>query len=163
MVLREQDKHFLSSLYIAIALIFTWKGIWEGIYEIPFIGSLKCPPTAVNIFGLEDCSALVFLFIGFSMLIFSGAIFKEFDPLGGIQKAVNKTLHSIHTHQDKKDFEFKYYDKSQKKYVIIPAKWVTKIEKEALVVAMPGKKQEFFIPVHRVTEVLYKGKSYWRL
>ena len=163
MVLREQDKHFLSSLYIAVAVIFTWKGIWEGIYEIPFVGSLKCPPSAVNIFGLEDCSALVYLFIGFSMLIFSGAIFKEFDPLGGIQKAVNKTLHSVHTHQDKKNFHFKYYDKSQKKYVTIPANWVTKIEREALVVVMPSKKQEIFIPVHRIIEVLYKGKSYWRL
>ena len=129
MALREQDKHFLSSLYIAVAIIFTWKGIWEGIYEIPFIGSLSCPESVVNIFGLEDCSSLVFFFMGFAMLIFSGAIFKEFDPLGGIQKAVYKTLHSIQVHHDKKNFEFKYYDKTQKKEITIPALWVKKIEK----------------------------------
>ncbi|MBI2125318.1 DUF504 domain-containing protein [Candidatus Woesearchaeota archaeon] len=157
MVLREEDKHFLSSLYIAIAIIFTWKGLWTGIYEIPFIGSLEC-----NILG-PYCGSFVFLFLGFAMLIFSGAIFKEFDPLGGIQNAVNKTLHSIQTHHDKKNFEFKYYDKAQKKYVKIPAPWVKKIEKGALVAVHPHQKQEIFIPVHRVTEVLYKGKSYWRL
>src|SRR3989344_9516684 len=163
MALREQDKHFLSSLYIAVAIIFTWKGIWEGIYEIPFIGSLSCPDKVVSLFGLEDCSSLVFFFMGFSMLIFSGAIFKEFDPLGEIQKAVYKTMHSIQAHHDKKNFEFQYYDKTQKKSVKIPAKWVKKIEKGALVVVSPQQKQEIFIPLHRVTEVLYKGKRYWRL
>ncbi|MEK6863184.1 MAG: RNA repair domain-containing protein [Nanoarchaeota archaeon] len=157
MVFREEDKHFLSSLYIAVAIILTWKGLWTGIYEVPFIGSLQC-----KILG-PYCGSFVFLFIGFAMLMFSGAIFKEFDPLGGIQKAVNKTLHSIYTHQDKKNFQFKYYDKSQKKNVAIPAAWVKKIEKDALIVVLPHQKKEIFIPIHRVTEVLYKGKSYWRL
>lgn len=159
MVLREQDKHFLSSLYIAIAIIFTWKGIWGGLYEIPFLGKLNCP----SFIGLETCTPLVFLFLGFAMLTISGAIFKEFDPLGGIQKAVNKTLHSVNSHHDKKNFQFKYYDKEQKKYATIPATWVKKIEKGALVVVSPQQKQEVFIPIHRITEVLYKGKSYWRL
>ena len=159
MVLREQDKHFLSSLYIAIAIIFTWKGTWDGLYEIPFLGDLSCPP----FIGLETCTPLVFLFLGFAMLTISGAIFKEFDPLGGIQKAVNKTLHSVQVHEDKKNFQFKYYDRSQQKHVIIPALWVKKIEKGSLVVVPPKQKQEVFIPVHRVSEVLYKGKKYWRL
>lgn len=159
MVLREQDKHFLSSLYIAIAIIFTWKGIWDALYAIPFLGSLSCP----SFLTLESCTPLVFFFLGFAMLTVSGAIFKEFDPLGGIQKAVNKTLHSVHTHHDQKNFQFKYYDKSQKKHLLIPASWVKKIEKGALVVVPPHHKQELFIPMHRVTEVLYKGKSYWRL
>jgi len=159
MVLREQDKHFLSSLYIAVAIIFTWKGIWDGLYEIPFLGSLSCPSVFSN---LETCTPLVFLFIGFAMLTISGAIFKEFDPLGGIQKAVNKTLHSVTIHQDKKNFQFKYYDKVQKKYVTIPATWVKKMEKGALIVVPPHKKQEIFIPMHRITEVLYKGERYWR-
>src|SRR3989344_5995610 len=152
-MLHEQDKHFLSSLYIAIAVILTWKGLWSCIYEIPFIANLEC-----NILG-PYCGSFVFLFLGFSMLTLSGAIFKEFDPLGGIQKAVNKTLHSVQAHHDKKNFEFKYYDKAQKKDVKIPAPWVKKIEKGALVVVPPHQKQELFIPVHRVTEVLYKGKQ----
>lgn len=159
MVLREEDKHFLSSLYIAVAIIFTWKGIWEGLYEIPFLGSLSCP----SFLQLETCTPLVFLFLGFAMLTVSGAIFKEFDPLGGIQKAIYKTLHAIQLHHDKKNFQFKYYDKVQKKYITIPATWVKKIEKEALVAVSPHQKQEIFIPIHRVKEVLYKGKRYWRL
>ncbi len=150
MVLREEDKHFLSSLYIAVAIIFTWKGIWEGIYKI----NLHLP---------EPAYPFVFFFLGFAMLILSGAIFKEFDPLGGIQKAVYTTLHTIQMHHDKKNFQFKYYDKEQKKYVIIPATWVKKIEKGALVAVPPHQKQELFIPIHRVKEVLYKGKRYWRL
>lgn len=146
MVLREQDKHFLSSLYIAIAVIFTWKGLWEGIESIPYIGT-----------------PLVVLFIGFAMLTISGAIFNEFDPLGGVQKAVNRTLHSVQVHHDNKDFHFKYYDKSQKKNILIPANWVKKIEKGTLIVVQPHKGQEIFIPTHRITEVLYKGKRYWSL
>ena len=146
MVLREEDKHFLSSLYAAVAVVFTWKGAWDGIYLIPYISD-----------------PYVFLFLGFAILTLSGLIFKEFDPLGGIQNAVNKTMHSINVHHDKKNFQFKYYDKEQKKYVTIPATWLKKIEKGTLVVMPPKQKQELFIPVHRVTEVQYKGKRYWRL
>ncbi len=159
MFLREQDKHFLSSLYIAVAVIFTWKGIWDGLYEIPFLGSLDCPA----IINLESCTPLVFLFIGFAMLTFSGLIFKEFDPLGGIQKTVSKILHDIQVHPEKKHFRIRYYDKTQKKTITIPAEWIKKIEKNALTVVPPGKKQEIFVPLHRVTEVLYNGKRYWRL
>ncbi len=159
MVLREQDKHFLSSLYIAIAIIFTWKGIWDGLYEVPFLGNLNCP----TLLQLETCTPLVFLFLGFAMLTISGLIFKEFDPLGGIQKAVSKTMHSIQMHHQKEHFQFKYHDKNLKKDVIVPAKWVRKIEKGALVIVPPRKKQEIFIPIHRVTEILYNGKRYWRL
>ena len=151
MILREQDKHFLSSLYIAIAIIFTWKGIWDGIYELPYLSRLP-----------HSAASFVFLFLGFSMLTLSGAIFKEFDPLGGIQKAVNKTMHSVFIHHDKKNFQFRYYDRAQKKKITIPLKWVKKIEKGALVIVPPHQKQEMFIPAHRVTEVLYKGKQYWR-
>ena len=150
MVLREEDRHFLSSLYIAVAIIFAWKGIWEGIYQIP----LPYIP--------EVAYSFIFFFLGFAMLTLSGAIFKEFDPLGGIQKAVYKTLHNIQIHQDKKNFQFRYYDKTQKRHLTIPASWVKKIEKDALVAVPPHQKQEVFIPIHRVTEVLYKGKRYWR-
>lgn len=157
--LREQDKHFLSSLYIAVAIIFTWKGIWTGLYEIPFLGSLDCPAGI----SLETCTPLVFLFIGFAMLTFSGLIFKEFDPLGGIQKTVSKTLHEVQMHPEKERFRIKYYDKTQKKNIAIPVKWIKKMEKNALVVVSPDKKQEVFVPLNRVTEVLYDGKRYWRL
>lgn len=146
MFLREQDKHFLSSLYAAIAIVFTWKGIWDGIYEIPYIAD-----------------PFVFLFLGFAILTLSGLIFKNFDPFGSIEEGVKKTLHSVYTHQQKEKFHLKYYDKAQKKQITVPAKWIKKIEKGAVVLVPPHKKQEIFVPIHRVSEVLYNGKRYWRL
>ena len=146
LILREQDKHFLISLYAAIAVVFTWKGAWGGIYLLPYISE-----------------PFVFLFLGFAILTFSGLIFREFDPLGGIENAVNKTLHTVSNHPKKELFQIKYYDKVQKKNITISAKWIQKIEKDALIVVPPHQKQELFIPMHRVTEVLYKGKQYWRL
>jgi len=145
-VLREQDKHFLASLYAAVAVIFAWKGLWEGLYEIPYIGD-----------------PFVFLFIGFAMLTFSGLIFKEFDPLGNLQKATLRNLRSVHANSDKENFTIKYYDKGRKKHITLPAKRIRKIEKGALVIMHQDKRQELFIPLHRVTEILYKGKKYWRL
>jgi len=146
MVLREQDKHFLASLYAAMAVIFAWKGIWEGIYEIPYIGD-----------------PFVFLFIGFAMLTFSGLIFKEFDPLGNMQKATLRILRSVHANSGKENFTVKYYDKKRKKHITLSAKRIRKIEKGALVVMHHDKREEIFIPLHRVTEILYKGEKYWRL
>lgn len=146
MKLREQDKHFLASLYAAIAIIFAWKGLWEGIYSIPYIGD-----------------PLVFLFIGFAMLTFSGLIFKEFDPLGNIQKASLNAIRSVNNHKDKKNFTIKYYDKVRKKKVSIPAEKIRKIERGALIITHPDKREEVFVPLKRVTEILYKGKKYWRL
>lgn len=146
MELREQDKHFLSSLYAAIAVIFAWKGLWEGIYTIPYIND-----------------SWVILFIGFAMLTLSGLIFKEFDPLGGIEKSAHKTLNTVFKHPEKKHFTIKYYDKSLKKQITIEAQEIKKIEKEALIIIDKKKKQELFIPAHRVTEIFFHGKSYWKL
>lgn len=146
MILREQDKHFLASIYAAVAIIFAWKGLWEGLYEIPYIGD-----------------PFVFLFIGFAMLTFSGLIFQEFDPLGNIQKTSSRMLSKVQRHPRKKEFTIKYYDKKRKKHLRIPAEKIKKIEKGALIVKHPGKREEVFIPMHRVTEILHKGKKYWRL
>ncbi len=146
MVLREQDKHFLSSIYSAAAVIILWKGLWGSIEEIPFIGD-----------------PFVALFFGLVILLFSGVIFKEFDPLGGIEEAVTKKMEIILNSPDKKNYEVRYYDKMLKKEITIPAKYVHKIEEAGVVVMDPLKKAESFIPLHRVTEIWYNGKRYWRL
>ncbi len=146
MMVREQDKHFLWSLYVAVAIIFTWKGLWEGIYEIPYIGD-----------------PFVFLFIGLVMLTFSGVIFKEFDPLGGINKAVFAIISHIKADPHKQEYVLKYYDKERKKHLTIDARRIRRVEKGAVVLKHHAKNQEVFIPAHRITEVLYKGKRYWRL
>jgi len=133
-------------LYSAVAIIFVWKGLWEGLYEIPYIGD-----------------SFVFLFIGFAMLTFSGLIFKEFDPLGGVEKAIHKTVTTIQKHPDKKNFKLKYHDKSLKKDILIDAERLKKMEKGILIVRHKNRNQEVFIPIHRLTEVTYKGKTSWKL
>ncbi|MEW5897005.1 MAG: RNA repair domain-containing protein [Nanoarchaeota archaeon] len=145
-ILREQDKHFLWSLYAAISLIFIWRGLWSGIYKIPYIGD-----------------PWVALFIGFAILTFSGIIFKEFDPLGGVEKAVNQEMQNIQKHPNKKHFTIKYHDKEQKKHINIDASLLKGVEKKALIVKHSTKQQEMFIPFHRITEIEYKGKTYWKL
>lgn len=143
--LREQDKHFLSSLYIAIAIIFTWKGLWEGLYEIPLLGD-----------------PFVALFFGFALLIFSGLIFREFDPLGGLEKGSTKAINEILQHPERAKFAVHYKDKALKQEVEIPASMIKKIDQNTLVVEDPKQKTEFFIPLHRVTEIRYNGQRYWR-
>ncbi len=144
--MREQDRHFLWSLYSVIAIIFLWKGFWDGIYEIPYIGH-----------------PFVFLFIGFAMLLFSGIFFREFDPLGGLERGVTKMMQHVYHHPDKKQFTIQYYDKALRRNCQIKADQIKSIEHNTLVIKHHRKKQELFIPLHRITEVRYEGKSYWRL
>ena len=145
-MLREQDKHFLWSIYSAIAIVFCWKGIWDGIYEIPYLGD-----------------PFIFLFIGFAMLTFSSLIFNEFDPLGGVEKAVSKVFKKIDSYPQNNQFQIIYYDKHLKKEIMIPASRLIKFEKDALIVKHHQKNEEMFIPMHRLRSIDFQGKRYWRL
>lgn len=147
MPLREQDRHFFWSLYAAVAVIFAWKGLWDVIYLVPFI-----PEAAIPFYALA---------LGSTMLVLSGAIFKEFDPLGGLSKAADKMAHQVYAHPEKHHFKVKYHDKVLKKEVVLAAEQIQKIERGALIFKH-RKGHEVFVPLHRITEVLYKGKSYWR-
>ena len=147
MVFREQDKHFIWSLLTAAGLIFVWKGLWEGIYYIPYI-------------GLDETAPWVFLFFGFAILTFSGLIFREFDPLGSLEVAISRTVRKVHTHPKKKEFRIKYKDKLKKGEVTISAGDIKKIERGSLI--LKGRR-EIFIPAHRITEITHKGKTYWKL
>ncbi len=141
--MREQDRHFVWSLYAAVAIIFLWKGIWDGIYYIPYIGD-----------------PFVFLFIGLALLTFTGIIFKEFDPLGGVERAVTRMIHHVHHHPQKHEFAIKYSDKAQKKEKTIPAGAIRGVEKKMLVAELSGG--ETFIPLQRITEIQRRGETYWR-
>ncbi|MDO8656621.1 MAG: hypothetical protein Q7K45_05260 [Nanoarchaeota archaeon] len=154
MVLREQDKHFLWSLYAVVSIIFVWKGLWEGVYALPYICEYR---------NSAICDPFVFLFIGFTMLTLSGAIFKEFDPLGGVEAAVNKIIHFVQNHPRKAEFDITYHDKNQKKDITVNAEFLKGMEKGVIVIEDQVKKQEFFIPIHRIKEILQNGKVYWRL
>ena len=144
-VLREQDKHFLWSLLAAFGVIFVWKGLWEGLYEIPYISN-----------------PWVALFIGFAMLTLSGMIFREFDPLGSIDKSITKTLQYITNHPRRHEFEIGYTDKFKKNPIRVNAGKIRHFEKGSLVINDKNN-QEVFIPAHRVVEVLHKGETYLRI
>ncbi len=144
--LREQDKHFLWSLWAAIGIIFVWKGVWEGIYEIPYVGD-----------------PWVILFVGFAMLTFSGLIFKEFDPLGSLDKSIRRILKQVREHLHKSEFEISYRDNIIKKDMVVKAHRIKGIEHQNLIVKHGRKNQEVFVPFHRITKVTRKGKTYWRL
>jgi len=143
MQLREQDKHFLSSLFSAVALIFVWKGLWEGLYEIPYIGD-----------------PFVFLFIGFAMLTFSGILFKEFDPLGSVEKAITEKIREVADLKNNKDYIITYEDKHNKKEKKLPANKIYRVDKKAII--YKENRQETFIPLHRIKDITHKGERYWR-
>ncbi|MFH1395912.1 MAG: RNA repair domain-containing protein [archaeon] len=146
MKIREQDRHFLWSLLAAVGVIFVWKGLWEGLYEIPYLGD-----------------PWVALFVGLAMLTFSGIIFKEFDPLGSLEKSINKKIRLVHTHPKRHEYQIRYYDKIKKKKVVIKVGEIKRIERGSLILKDAKGKQEIFIPTHRITEVLHKGKTYWKI
>ncbi|MBI2662142.1 DUF504 domain-containing protein [Candidatus Woesearchaeota archaeon] len=146
MVLREQDRHFLWSLVVAVGGILAWRGIWEGLYEIPYIA--------------DDW---ILLFIGFAILTFSGAIFKEFDPLGSIEKSATNVINYIAQHPRKQEFVIRYKDKTQKEPMAIKGDRLKHMDKGALVFKHDTREEEFFVPLHRVIEVIQNEKSYWKL
>lgn len=146
MVIREQDKHFLWSILVAIGGILVWRGIWEGAYEIPILAD-----------------PWMLLFVGFAILTFSGAIFKEFDPLGSVEKSALKVMHYVHNNSNKEEFEIKYKDKNKNKEMRMRGDTLKQIEKGVLVFKHERKNQEKFVPLHRITEVAHKGKIYWKL
>ena len=143
-MLREQDKHFLWSIFGATGIILFWKGIWEGIGGLPYI---------------EE--PWVSLFIGLSMLTFSGLIFKEFDPLGSLEKSTLKILHQIHNHPQKHQFHLKYHDKLKNKDILIKGNQIRHIEKNHIIIEHQNG-QEFFLPIPRIKEILHQNKTYWK-
>jgi len=150
MVLREQDKHFLWSLVAAVGVVFVWKGLWEGAYVL------------ADTYAPMLSDPFVFLFIGLAMLTLSGLIFHEFDPLGSMDKSVKKIIHKIVSGSEQKYYEIKYRDNIKKKDILLPARKIFRMERDALIFRHEERREEF-IPFYRIVEILYKGKTFWRL
>ena len=144
MPITETDKHYLFSLLYATGIILFWRGIWEGFGALPI---------------LEE--PFVSLFIGLAILTFSGIIFKEFDPFGGLEKSTLRIMHAIHHHPQRKKFTIFYHDRFKKKNIGMKASSIHNIEKNVISFRIQGK--EIFIPVHRVRELQKSGKIIWRL
>jgi uncharacterized protein (UPF0248 family) len=148
-MLRESDKHFLWSLLGAIGIILFWRGLWNGIDTIEGVAH----------WGWLGTPALS-LFIGLVILTFSGLIFQQFDPLGGLERGVINILHDIHANAKKDNYSIKYHDRIKKRDFMISAENIRRIEKNILSIEENGK--EIFIPIHRIREVHKKGKIIWK-
>lgn len=145
MITAEQLKRYWWYFFGIMGVIFFWTGVWDGIGGLPY---LKNP--------------LISLILGLAMLGLSGYIFKGADPVTEVEKAVEHDLHLVHEHPQKHEFHIKYHDKIQQKNILLRVDRIKDIERGFLIVLDKGEK-EFFIPIHRVQEILHKGKTYKRL
>lgn len=144
-MLRETDKHFLVSMFVAVGIILFWRGIWEGVGVLPIINN-----------------AWVDLFIGALILTITGMLFSgEYDPLGGIEKSVLKIVHAIHNHPKKHEFSIRYFDNKKKGVIELKAKHIQHIERNMII--FHYKNKEIFIPLNRLRSVHRKGKVVWKL
>lgn len=144
MITKEDIKKYFWALLGAIGMIFFWAGVWDGIGTLPFIENIW-----------------ISLIVGLAILTFSGTIYKEFDPLKEMEEAVHLQLHKVHSHPQKKEFHIKYYDRIKKKHLLLRGDSIRRIEK-GFIVFHDERGEENFIPGHRVSEILHKGKSYWK-
>jgi len=143
MITYEKARHYLWSLFGAIGIVIFWEGVWGGIGGLPYL----------SIWWVS-------FIVGIAMLSFSGIIFKQYDPLEEVERSAHEVMHRINRHPQKHEFRITYHDK-MKGHHTLEAKDLQRIEKGFLVFLQKGK--EVFVPIHRVTEVLHKNKSYWKV
>ncbi len=139
----EELKKYFWYLFGVMGVVFFWSGTWDGLGNLWL---LKNP--------------VISFIVGIILLGLSGLIFKDANPLWEAEKAVKSEAKKVHHHPQKDEFHFKYQDHTQKKEIAIHAGKLKRIEKEFLVFLDKGK--EVFVPLHRVTEILRKGKTHWK-
>ena len=143
MVDLEDAKRYFWYIFGILGTLFFWAGMWDGLGSLGF---LKNP--------------FISMAIGLTLLSLSGVIFKDANPLWEVEKPVKAEAKKVHHHPLKHEFHFKYEDHLKKKELTIHAGKLKRVEKEFLVFLDKGK--EVFVPLHRVTEILHKGKTHWK-
>ena len=144
MITGEDIKKYSWYIFGMIGVVFFWAGTWDGLgYIHPIIAN-----------------PWLSLILGITMLGLSGVIFKEANPLWEVEKPVKIEAKKVPQHPQKQEFHFKYVDHEKNKELLIHAGKLKRIEKEFLVFLDQGK--EKFVPLHRVTEILHKGKTHWK-
>ena len=144
MISREDMQRYFWYFFGVLGVVLFWAGVWDGIGNLSF---LKNP--------------FFSLILGLSLLCLGGIIRKT-DNIDQQELLAHKVLREIHHHPQKHEFHVKYLDKFRKEEVIIAAQQLQRIEKGFLVLLEKGGK-ELFIPIHRVTEVLHRGKIFKKL
>lgn len=144
MITKTELKQYFWYLLGIMGVVFFWTGIWDGIGNL---GWLKHP--------------LASFFLGVGLLTLSPLFFKEKGSFWKEGKSAPQILSDIQNHPEKHLFHISYHDQLKKSKVLFPAKQLRTIEKEFMVF-VDQEKREVFIPLHRLREVLYKGKSHWK-
>ena len=139
----EDVKKYFWYLFGTLGVIFFWAGVYDGLGSLPVIEN-----------------PLVSLILGITMLSLSGVLLKGANPLWEVEKPVKTQAKKVYRHPQKHEFHFKYEDHLKKKELTVHAGKLQRIEKEFLVFIDQGK--EVFVPLHRVTEILHKGKTHWK-
>lgn len=144
MEITEKLQKYFWFTFGVIGVILFWAGIWEGIGGLPY---LKNP--------------FISLALGIALLLISEFFFKGNNSLWGEKKeSAPAVLRTIQSHTKKHEFHIRYHDRIKNGHILMKADKLKSIEKQFLVMIESGR--ELFIPIHRVTEVLHKGKSYWK-
>ena len=145
MITGEEIKKYFWYLFGMIGVVFFWAGVWDGLGNIH--------PIIAN--------PWLSLALGIILLGLSGIIFKDANILWEREKPVMSEAKKVHNHPKKGEFHFKYQDHLKNKEILLHAQKLKQVEKEFLVFLNKGK--EVFIPLHRVTEILHKGKTHWKV
>lgn len=143
MVTKEDMQRYFWYFFGVMGVVFFWTGVWDGVGTLPYLES-----------------PLLSLIVGILMLMVAGFV-KGSEALNKAEQTAHKVLQEIHIHPKKHEFHIKYQDKMKNKELVFRADKLHRIEKGFLVMLKEGK--EIFLPIHRVTEVLHKGKSYKKL
>ncbi|MBU0457355.1 MAG: DUF504 domain-containing protein [Nanoarchaeota archaeon] len=144
MVSKEQIRRYSWYLFGLIGIVFFWAGVWDGIGSLPYLHN-----------------PLISLVVGLLMILFSKKLVSKVMSLGmGFEERADIALNKVHYHPKKHLFHIKYKDKIKKKEILIKANKIKSIE-EGFLVFLEDQK-EVFIPIHRVTEILHKGKRHWK-
>ncbi len=139
----EQLRHYFWSIFGITGIVFFWAGLWDGVGYLPVI---KNP--------------LVSVIIGITIISISGSLYTWYDHLTSNRSSLNENLKKIYNHPEKYNFHIKYYDRTNNKHIKVKASLIKKIEKDILVLTHPTQNKEMFIPIHRIKEILYKGKTW---
>ena len=146
MAMMEKIKQYFWFMFGIIGVVLFWAGVWEGIGGLPY---------------LEN--PLISLIAGLGLFAISAVFFKGTNPFWGEKEGeVHMILHQVHSHPQKHEFHIKYHDNIKHSEILYKAIKLKSIEKGFLVFAEKSGK-EVFVPVHRVTQILRKGKNFWKL
>lgn len=143
MVNAEELKRYFWYFFGVLGVVFFWTGVWDGIGKLPYLSQ-----------------PLISLAIGSVLLLLRRRVFIESEASKSEQSA-HAILNHVRRHPQKQEFHIKYHDKLKKKDLLLKADAFKKIEKGfAIFTSKAG--EEVFVPMHRIREVLHKGKTFWK-